>query len=70
MNEIERKNLTLYQDESDEYNVQFAAKRIRLLHEFSINDLRRASNIRNSIVVIVICSLNEKIQKHDQCAVE
>jgi hypothetical protein len=70
INEIKRKNLTLYQNENVEYDVQFAAERVRLLHELSINDLRRASSIRNSVVVIVICSLNEKIQKHKQCAVE
>jgi hypothetical protein len=70
INEVERENLTLYQDENVEYDVQFAAERVRLLHELSINDLRRTSSIRNSVVVIVICSLNEKIQKHKQCAVE
>jgi hypothetical protein len=70
INEIERKNLTSYQDENVEYDVQFAAERVRLLHELSINDLRRASSIQNSIVVIVIYSLNKKIQKHKQCVVE
>jgi hypothetical protein len=70
INEVERENLTLYQDENVEYDVQFAAERVRLLHELSIDDLRQISSTRNSIVVIVICSLNEKIQKHKQCAVE
>jgi hypothetical protein len=70
MNKVESRNLTLYQSQCVKYDVQIATRRIRLLRELIVHDLRRASSTRNSVVMFVICLLNEKIQKHKQCAVK
>ncbi len=70
MNKVENRNLTLYQNECVEYDVQVTTQRILLLRELIVHDFRRTSSTRNSFVMFVICLLNEKIQKHKQCVVK